>query len=1108
MKRLAAIRKSGIIMFGVIALATGVLNADEVKQQEALEGALTIKSQDAVVFVPVVAVTSHVVWAKSPIKIDGDLSDWKAAGIEPISFDSAEYITWYGRDYEGPEDLSAKLWLSHDDAFFYVAIEVKDGMVPAPNTVDIGIAPANSPLITTWRDVGKRYGLDDVHAGFSIGADGNVSLRWAHVQERMERELVSNAFGNEEERRAFIDQGDPDAAGAKIFSKATRLMDGEKSTTFFEAAFPWRMLLPHDPVAYGPFNFNFVVRDSDKGDTGGRGLIGWKPGLAGTYSAAHFATLTFAPAEGRTGVDAFAQLPKFHYLNENINASFSFHNYSEEEIKGQLSLFDADRSVTNVLATLEVALPSGFSRKDLGVHSEKLGKTKAGLRAELAIEGRPVQEIAVHAPTLDEMVTIQPVQEVLDAITRVEQNAATLSNLYTQVEAKGLDTTYPMAYWTLQQMFIQRCKGDLRSGLSSLVLQNEAYLTKIFKEHKAQMEEMLRNPAAELKVPARPYPETLTLKDGFYHDANGPVFLWGPCLFWWMKGDQHYSWKLGYNSAGPELPIHNEKDHPAIAAYLENFRTNGMLVNAAIGSATFDELKKEHPDVANVDRNNFLSIIVQHPRVREEIKKRIQNDINFYKQFPAVRSYWLWNEPDYVNFSEMTRLDFIKWLRPKYGKIEELNARWKTDYAAFDDVQIARGLDGDNHAPWVDYQVFLNEELLYDFFSFLNDTAKATDSTRPTHTKYMCISAAFFNMEKLLSINDMAGHDGNSGPRDIIYVDLSRSLYPDKALCNTEIHIWYKDYFLVSLVPWRLALHGMADANWWCWHANHRFSNTVGSSESMHALSIPALDIRRLYNPYVHAVANKKNRVATLFQDVVAGRSWGLVDILRYQIAPAQYSIGVQPFYATETTIRNGVLKDFDILVAGEASYVKDATYDSVLEFAQNGGTVIVLPGSFAMNEYGDVRDTSALIPAEGGEAYDDGVRELKLGKGRVICIDQIDGSDPEAKPDNNKRQGVYRRVISRAMEQAGILDAVRLVEADPDADPDALLGWDIRTAKVDDGYVVCALPQDRWEMSDLKLATDRPVKRIVNLIAQKEVPVKDFKLDYGANLILVELED
>ena len=160
------------------------------------------------------------------------------------------------------------------------------------------------------------------------------------------------------------------------------------------------------------------------------------------------------------------------------------------------------------------------------------------------------------------------------------------------------------------------------------------------------------------------------------------------------------------------------------------------------------------------------------------------------------------------------------------------------------------------------------------------------------------------------------------------------------------------------------------------------------------------------------------------------------------------------------------------------------------------------------MNEYGDVRDTSALIPAEGGEAYDDGVCELKLGKGRVICIDQIDGSDPEAKPDNNKRQGVYRRVISRAMEQAGILDAVRLVEADPDADPDALLGWDIRTAKVDDGYVVCALPQDRWEMSDLKLATDRPVKRIVNLIAQKEVPVKDFKLDYGANLILVELED
>ena len=200
------------------------------------------------------------------------------------------------------------------------------------------------------------------------------------------------------------------------------------------------------------------------------------------------------------------------------------------------------------------------------------------------------------------------------------------------------------------------------------------------------------------------------------------------------------------------------------------------------------------------------------------------------------------------------------------------------------------------------------------------------------------------------------------------------------------------------------------------------------------------------------------------------------------------------------------MLKDHKILVAAEASFVKDATYAGVLQYARGGGTVVVLPRSFAANEYGDPRDTAELIPAGGGEPYGAGVREIKLGKGRVICIDQLDGPDSEAKPDNDKRQSVYRRVLDRAMREAGVVDPVRLVA--PESDPDALRGWDIRCAKVGAGYALCALPQDRWEMSALKLETDRPVKRIVNLITEKEVPVKAFTLDYGANLFLVELAE
>ena len=1086
--------------FAGIALAAGAAFAAETKQEEALDGALVIKSQEAVVFVPVAAETAQVAWAASPIQVDGDLADWNAAGIAPRVFDDAKHVTWRGRDYGGGADLSAALRLCRDDDFLYVALEIADDKAPFPDAIEIGIAPADSPLITTWRDVGKRYGVDDVHAVFSFGSGDTVALRWAHAQTRMDRELVSNAFGNEEERRAFIDRRDPDAAGAKIFSKAARKEVGGRATTVFEIAFPWRMLAPYDPVSLAPLNFNFAVRDADEG--GGSGFIGWKPGLVGTYSAAHYATLVFSPSKGRGGVDAYAQLPKHHYLNENIKAGFSFRNHAAEPVAGALALYDADPAATGALASAAVTLPPGFSRQEIAVHSEKVGKASAAFRAELKVEGRPAQAIAVHAPTLGEQVTIQPVQVLLDAIARIASNAAALSNLCAQVVAKGVDPAYPMAYWTLQEMFIGRCKDDVHQGKSQLILENEAYLAKLFAEHKARLEELLRDPGAQMKVPARPLPETLKIKDGFYHDGDKPVFLWGPCVFWWMRDQQHFAWRLGYNSVSPEVPYHKTNEIPEIRRYLENFRTNGMLVNASVGDWYFDDLRKEHPEVANVDRNNFLPIILQHPLAREEIRRRIEKAIGFYRQFPGVRSYWLWNEPDYVNFSEMTRQDFIKFLKPKYKDVAALNARWKSDYKAFEDVQIARGLDEANSAPWVDYQVFL-QDLLADFFGFLNTTAKGIDSSRPTHVKYMSMSAGYFDIERLQSFFDIAGHDGNCGPRDIVFLDLCRSLYPGKPLVNTEIHIWYKDYDTVACVPWILALHGLADGNWWCWHADERFSKTVGSAESMHALTIPALDIRRLFHPYIHALVTKKQRVATLYPDVIAGRGWGVLDKFRYQIAPAQYSIGLQTFFATEKTIAGGVLEDHRILVATEAGHVKDATYAAILKYAKEGGTVITLPESFVTNEYGDPRDTAELIPAEGGAPFDEGVREIKLGKGRVLCIDRLDGPDPEAKPDGGKRQAVYRRVLYKAMGEAGLLDPVRLRPADGDAD--ALLGWDVRSAKVQGGHVLCAL---RGGPAPLKLETDRPVKRIVDLVAGKDVPLEDFKVDAVASLFLVELAE
>jgi len=1092
-----------------------------VRAAEGLEGAIAITSQEAVAHVPVVEVTSPVPWAQGTMRVDGDLGDWKSSAAAPVVLAGEKHASWFKGSYRGREDLAASAWLCRDDRFLYLAMAIADDALPVPERIEVALTPADSPLITTWRDVGMRYGGDDVHLVFLMGRDDSIRMVWAHVQKRMDAGVLSNSFGTEEQRREFVEQRADAATTPKVFAKHSRRLQDSKSITVFEAALPWKLLAPYVPVGYAPLKFNAAVFDKDDGHGPASGAVAWTPGLVGTYSAAHFATLTFAPRVGSKTPEAFAQLPQTHYVNQNVEATLSFHNPGAAAQTGRVELFVSPHGPGNALLTAPVTLPPGYSRTNLAIHSEKIGLTRCGFRGRVTLDGGTVMDVPVHAPSMDDTITITPVAEIQAKIDQLERNTAVLSRLYDQLAAKGLDTAYPRAYLTLHRMFIPRCQGDLKSGDSARVLRNTAHLEKLFESAKAYMEQVLTAPSAELKLPPRLAPDRLVVKDGYYHAGGKPVFLWGPCTFWYLRNDQHYAWELGFNSVGPEVPIHDDKALPDIKAYLDAFSKNNMLVNASIGSANFDALKKEHPDVANLDGNNFMPFLVQHPIARQEIVKRFRKDIGFLRRFPGVRSYWLWNEPAYSNFSENTRRDYIEQhLKPRYKTVEALNARWRSAYKSFDDITLVKTPDPGNDAPWYDFQRF-RDELLMDFFAFLHKTAKGVDDTRPTHVKFMARSLAQLDIERLQGLYEIAGHDGNPADIDIIFLDFCKSLYPDHPLVNTEIHIWYRDKVFVELVAWRLALHGLADGNWWCWHSNPRFSNTVGSAESMHGLTVSGLDLQRLFDPYMVALNKKARPVATLFPDVVPGRSERSVDRLRFELGPAQYSLGVHPFYVTEARAAQGELSKHKLLLAGESDYVKESTYRAVVDYVKRGGKTIVVRGGFAHNEYGDPRDASDLVQPNGGVPFGEGARVYPLGKGQVVCVDSIANLPPVEPKEATKqadgespplsRQTIYRRVLARAMTAFGLEDPLRLAAADAaDTTPDSLAGLDWRSAEVDGAYVLCVLPADYWNGKTAwtaRLATGRPVKRIVNLITAAEMAPGAFKIEGGPNLLRIELE-
>lgn len=1076
----------------------------------ALIGGIYVKSQEALPFLPVVAETSRVQWAKTKIKVDGDLADWIDVPVMK-KLEGGANASWLLGEYGGSEDLNASLRMCRDDNYIYIAVVARDDAAPAPSRVEFAITKWDMHPITGWQDVGRRYGVDDLHAMFDIHADGTTVMHWGHIQERRERAAINPAFGDRASQRLyvskqldgeFIPRGPADAASLGIVSAARHGTVGTGITeTVFEVALPWKLLLPYSPVSYMPIKFNFAVHDSDGvEETLAQGAVAWKPGLVGTYSGVHFATLEFAKPEGRHGIDSFAQVAKHRFVDEEIAAEFSFLNHGRQAVEGKLEFF-AEGAI-GAFASKDVELPPGPSSASLSVHSENIADQDGRVFGRFVSETGIEVKIPIYAPSSNGEMTIYPLAQIQAAIAQLEVDAATLSNLYQQAKSRGLDTAYPLAYLSLHRIFIARSKGDMR-GDPQRAIENMSHLREIFPAHKAYIDKILLDPAAQKRVPPRFKPEELEIRDGYYTVDGKPVFLWGPCTFWYMRADQHYVWEMGFNSVGPELPYGDLKNRPEIERYLEAYRANGVMVNAAIGSSYFEELKKEHPDIANLDANNFMPVIIQHPIVREEIERRIEDSIAFYRNFPGVRSYWLWNEPEYVNTSEVTRRDFInQYLKTKYGSVGKLNKRWRSNWTDFNAITLPE-YDPANQAPWYDFQCF-RDDLLANFFAFLNNISKRLDESRPTHVKFMCLSCELFDSERFQSIFDIAGHDGNMSDRDVQILDLWKSLYAERPLVNTEIHTWYRDYTLVSLLPWRLALHGLADGNWWCWHSNSRFSNSNSSSQSMHGLSIAGLDVQRLFDPYIVALNRKPTHIATLFPDVINARSAVPMERLRHEIAPAQYTLGVLPHYVTEKTAAAGALDGNELLLACESSFVKDSTYNAVIDYVKNGGAAIVEKGGFAQNEYGDPRDVSELFPNnESGESEQLGRHASigYLGKGRVIRIGKTKAQD------RDDRQAIYREVFADAIEELGLNEPVRLVAADGSHKSMRAMEW--RVAEVDGGHVLAVLPYEGQEIEPgaFLLETARPVLRITDLITGGDVPVDGFQVGKGPNLFLIELD-
>lgn len=191
--------------------------------------------------------------ARKPIKVDGDLSEWKS--IEAIR------LAANPSGGEPAADASVFLKMAWDRSFFYFACEVTevehvqdraDDMLWLKDSVQI----AFDPKLDGLTNIG--YGADDSEIGFALSPNGPVVWRWQS----------------------------PDGLPGGLLKDVKLAIRRDGDRTIYEAAIPWSQLA--FPSAAKDAAFGFSVAVNDAGSKRPRASLEWGGGILRTKDPKQF----------------------------------------------------------------------------------------------------------------------------------------------------------------------------------------------------------------------------------------------------------------------------------------------------------------------------------------------------------------------------------------------------------------------------------------------------------------------------------------------------------------------------------------------------------------------------------------------------------------------------------------------------------------------------------------------------------------------------------------------------------------------------------------------------------------------------------------------------
>ncbi len=557
----------------------------------------------------------------------------------------------------------------------------------------------------------------------------------------------------------------------------------------------------------------------------------------------------------------------------------------------------------------------------------------------------------------------------------------------------GADTSRPDILRTALKVALRLNGNWIKSKNLNIPVENAQYADVVGPRVLAEYERIAKDPKSAFPSAFVPLPkERLRVGDGVFTTPDGkPVFLLGQCMWdvwpdWDVLSDLHMNlthFEFNHDRLFPD----SESEEPTGELYmsdgnvagrikvsdaLDRCLEHGMKVDLGLTCSPPAWMFKKHPDAKDGAHSVawMLPWDIEHPKLREHYGKLVKAVMSRVANHPAINTIWLANEPGYANYGDRFQSLFREEMKKKYGTIAALNGKWATDYGSFDDISLP--LKG-NGAGGREYYFFVNERLV-KIFAYMKAEVKKYDPTVRVCYKLNNLQMGWYrpftnaDQEGITDLGDVVGMDSGTYPFAKNYYDWLQCLTPGKPVVNLEFKGGGRR---AKLDAWKSAYYGLAAVDWWGWHGNPWFAQSMSSLASLYETTYAASEIQRNYAAVRAFHKLPRSPFCIVYPDPQFPNdpmNQAYFAALK-PVAEALKFLGYISDYATEKRIAEGRLDacTYDFLVMPSVDGISDETEARLKDWIAKGRKVLVFGNKPTHDRLGAARDATWLheIPGQ-----------------------------------------------------------------------------------------------------------------------------------------------